>query len=182
MIYIYIKCVNIPPRLLLRKSSRIHNFNQEEIREKLQAFPGGSIDLLRQESGVAVLTVNNPSRMNAFSGKARSALWVSVEGVVHRWWFWFCHRRQHDGGAGGEGQSAGELDERERPYCLWRWWNILLWVRLECCQSYIQPAGWDEDVHVYAEHSHQAAQVSFLSFSSYQCWVKQHSLIFQFTD
>lgn len=53
----------------LRKSSRIHNFNQEEIREKLQAFPGGSIDLRRQESGVAVLTVNNPSRMNAFSGR-----------------------------------------------------------------------------------------------------------------
>lgn len=71
-----IKCVNIPPRVLLRKSSRIHDFNQEEIREKLQAFPGGSIDLLRQESGVAVLTVNNPSRMNAFSGRVGSALWV----------------------------------------------------------------------------------------------------------
>ncbi|KAM9797982.1 ethylmalonyl-CoA decarboxylase [Neosynchiropus ocellatus] len=48
-------------------SSR-HGFNQDEIREKLSAFPGGSIDLLKQESGVAVLTVNNPSRMNAFSG------------------------------------------------------------------------------------------------------------------
>lgn len=41
----------------------------ESIREKLQAFPGGSIDLQkRQESGIAVLTVNNPARMNAFSG------------------------------------------------------------------------------------------------------------------
>lgn len=79
-----IKCVNIPPRLLLRKSSRVYNFNQEEIRGKLQAFPGGSIDLLMQESGVAVLTVNNPSRMNAFSGRIGSALWASVEGVVHR--------------------------------------------------------------------------------------------------
>uniref|UniRef100_UPI0037E99A5E ethylmalonyl-CoA decarboxylase n=1 Tax=Semicossyphus pulcher TaxID=241346 RepID=UPI0037E99A5E len=60
-------------RLLQRQSrgcvySSVHGFNQEEIREKLQAFPGGSIDLLKQESGVAVLTVNNPSRMNAFSG------------------------------------------------------------------------------------------------------------------
>ncbi|XP_042280092.1 ethylmalonyl-CoA decarboxylase isoform X1 [Thunnus thynnus] len=60
-------------RLLQRQSSgcvysSIHDFNPEEIREKLQAFAGGSIDLLKQESGIAVLTVNNPSRMNAFSG------------------------------------------------------------------------------------------------------------------
>lgn len=68
-------CVlGVPVRLLQRQSSgcvysSIHGFNQEEIREKLQAFPGGSIDLLKQDSGIAVLTINNPSRMNAFSGK-----------------------------------------------------------------------------------------------------------------
>uniref|UniRef100_UPI003AADC6CE ethylmalonyl-CoA decarboxylase n=1 Tax=Centroberyx gerrardi TaxID=166262 RepID=UPI003AADC6CE len=60
-------------RLLQRQSSGCvysgsHGFNQEEIREKLRAFPGGSIDLLQQESGIAVLTINNPARMNAFSG------------------------------------------------------------------------------------------------------------------
>ncbi|XP_054638176.1 ethylmalonyl-CoA decarboxylase isoform X2 [Dunckerocampus dactyliophorus] len=44
------------------------DFNQEEIMEKLQVFPGGSIDLSKQDSGIAVLTINNPSRMNAFSG------------------------------------------------------------------------------------------------------------------
>lgn len=60
-------------RLLQRQSSgwvysSIHGFNQGEIKEKLQAFPGGSIDLLKQDSGIAVLTINNPSRMNAFSG------------------------------------------------------------------------------------------------------------------
>lgn len=71
---IIINCLNVPPRLLHRHSSgcvhtNVHDFNQDEIREKLQAFPGGSVDLLKQESGVAVLTVNNPSRMNAFSGK-----------------------------------------------------------------------------------------------------------------
>ncbi|CAI5663061.1 unnamed protein product [Oreochromis niloticus] len=48
--------------------SSIHGFNQGEIKEKLQAFHGGSIDLLKQDSGIAVLTINNPSRMNAFSG------------------------------------------------------------------------------------------------------------------
>lgn len=61
-------------RLLQRPSSgcvysSVHGFHQEEITEKLQAFPGGSVDLLQQESGIAVLTINYPSRMNAFSGK-----------------------------------------------------------------------------------------------------------------
>lgn len=42
---------------------------EEEIRNKLQLFPGGSIDLQKQESGIAVMTVNNPARMNAFSGE-----------------------------------------------------------------------------------------------------------------
>lgn len=64
------RSINVPPRLLQRWSSSVHSFNQEGIKEKLQAFPGGSVDLLKQESGVAVLTINNPSRMNAFSGES----------------------------------------------------------------------------------------------------------------
>ncbi|KAK2903494.1 hypothetical protein Q8A67_008207 [Cirrhinus molitorella] len=45
------------------------NGSAESIRKKLQAFSGGSIDLQKQQdSGIAVLTVNNPARMNAFSG------------------------------------------------------------------------------------------------------------------
>lgn len=75
---IFIKCVNVPVRLLQRQSSgsTVHSFNQGEIREKLQAFPGGSIDLLKQESGVAVLTINNPSRMNAFSGRVTLCVYI----------------------------------------------------------------------------------------------------------
>lgn len=49
--------------------SGAHGFNDEEIRGKLQNFPGGSIDLIKQDSGIAVMTVNNPARMNAFSGR-----------------------------------------------------------------------------------------------------------------
>ncbi|KAL2084605.1 hypothetical protein ACEWY4_020123 [Coilia grayii] len=48
--------------------SGVHGFNDEEIKGKLLAFPGGSIDLVKQDSGIAVMTVNNPARMNAFSG------------------------------------------------------------------------------------------------------------------
>ncbi|XP_019946751.2 ethylmalonyl-CoA decarboxylase [Paralichthys olivaceus] len=60
-------------RLLQRQSSgcvysNIHGYDQLEIGEKLRAFPGGSIDLLKQDSGVAVLTINHPTRMNALSG------------------------------------------------------------------------------------------------------------------
>ncbi|KAM3613868.1 uncharacterized protein V6R79_006226 [Siganus canaliculatus] len=68
-------------RLLLSRGcvhSSADGFNQQEIREKLQAFPGGSIDLLRQESGIAVMTINNPSRMNAFSGTMMVDLEESV--------------------------------------------------------------------------------------------------------
>uniref|UniRef100_A0A3B4XR34 Ethylmalonyl-CoA decarboxylase n=2 Tax=Seriola lalandi dorsalis TaxID=1841481 RepID=A0A3B4XR34_SERLL len=65
------RCAGAWGRLLQRQSSgsvysNIHGLNQEEIREK--AFPGGSIDLHKHDSGIAVLTINNPSRMNAFSG------------------------------------------------------------------------------------------------------------------
>uniref|UniRef100_A0A8C6KTV7 Ethylmalonyl-CoA decarboxylase n=1 Tax=Nothobranchius furzeri TaxID=105023 RepID=A0A8C6KTV7_NOTFU len=48
--------------------SSVHGFSHDEVRQKLEAFPGGSIDLLKQDSGLAVMTINNPSRMNAFSG------------------------------------------------------------------------------------------------------------------
>uniref|UniRef100_A0A1A8L023 Ethylmalonyl-CoA decarboxylase n=1 Tax=Nothobranchius pienaari TaxID=704102 RepID=A0A1A8L023_9TELE len=48
--------------------SGVHGFSHDEVRQKLEAFPGGSIDLLKQDSGLAVMTINNPSRMNAFSG------------------------------------------------------------------------------------------------------------------
>ncbi|CAN9513921.1 unnamed protein product [Ophioblennius macclurei] len=83
-------------RLQQRKSSgcvysSVHGFNKEEIREKLQAFPGGSIDLLKQDSGIAVLTINNPSRMNAFSGSMMVDLedrvtelenWTDGKGII----------------------------------------------------------------------------------------------------
>ncbi|XP_046703415.1 ethylmalonyl-CoA decarboxylase [Silurus meridionalis] len=49
-------------------SYKANGFQEEDIRKKLQLFPGGSIELQKQESGIAVMTVNNPARMNAFSG------------------------------------------------------------------------------------------------------------------
>uniref|UniRef100_A0A8C5DVX6 3-hydroxyisobutyryl-CoA hydrolase n=1 Tax=Gouania willdenowi TaxID=441366 RepID=A0A8C5DVX6_GOUWI len=85
-------------RLLQRRSSswvysNTHGFNEEEIREKLQAFPGGSIELQKQDSGIATLTINNPARMNAFSGSMMVSLeervtqlesWTEGKGLIVR--------------------------------------------------------------------------------------------------
>uniref|UniRef100_A0A1A8RT30 Enoyl Coenzyme A hydratase domain containing 1 n=1 Tax=Nothobranchius rachovii TaxID=451742 RepID=A0A1A8RT30_9TELE len=66
-------CCGVWIRQLQRRAhggvySGVHGFSHDEVRQKLEAFPGGSIDLLKQDSGLAVMTINNPSRMNAFSG------------------------------------------------------------------------------------------------------------------
>ncbi|XP_028326821.1 ethylmalonyl-CoA decarboxylase isoform X2 [Gouania willdenowi] len=94
-----LSCVNGDPlRLLQRRSSswvysNTHGFNEEEIREKLQAFPGGSIELQKQDSGIATLTINNPARMNAFSGSMMVSLeervtqlesWTEGKGLIVR--------------------------------------------------------------------------------------------------
>ncbi|XP_032958891.1 ethylmalonyl-CoA decarboxylase isoform X3 [Rhinolophus ferrumequinum] len=45
-----------------------HGFHEEEVKRKLQQFPGGSIDLQKKDNGIGILTLNNPSKKNAFSG------------------------------------------------------------------------------------------------------------------
>ncbi|XP_054577649.1 ethylmalonyl-CoA decarboxylase isoform X2 [Eptesicus fuscus] len=45
-----------------------HGFHEEEVKKKLQQFPGGSIDLQKDDNGIGILTLNNPSKRNAFSG------------------------------------------------------------------------------------------------------------------
>ncbi|XP_057691423.1 ethylmalonyl-CoA decarboxylase isoform X2 [Corythoichthys intestinalis] len=44
------------------------DFDQEDLKAKLLGLPGGSVDLTKQDSGIGILTINNPSYMNAFSG------------------------------------------------------------------------------------------------------------------
>ncbi|KAJ8290887.1 hypothetical protein GJAV_G00018850 [Gymnothorax javanicus] len=66
---------------------------EEEIRQKLRGFPGGSIKLDKRESGIAVMTVSNPARMNAFSGTMMLELqdrvseleeWTEGKGLIVR--------------------------------------------------------------------------------------------------
>ncbi|XP_069463601.1 ethylmalonyl-CoA decarboxylase isoform X2 [Ambystoma mexicanum] len=48
--------------------SESHGFNEAAVEQKLAQFVGGSIGLSLDDSGIGVLTLNNPSRMNAFTG------------------------------------------------------------------------------------------------------------------
>ncbi|NXY87173.1 ECHD1 decarboxylase, partial [Alcedo cyanopectus] len=45
-----------------------HGYKEELIKKNLQQFAGGSINLSKDESGIGMLTVNNPKLMNAFTG------------------------------------------------------------------------------------------------------------------
>ncbi|XP_015237988.1 PREDICTED: ethylmalonyl-CoA decarboxylase isoform X1 [Cyprinodon variegatus] len=86
--------------------SSIHGFHHDEIREKLQAFPGGSVDLLKQDSGIAVLTVNNPARMNAFSG----SMMVDLEDRVSQLESWTEGKGLIVQGAAGTFCSGSDLN------------------------------------------------------------------------
>lgn len=86
--------------------SSSHGFNPDEIREKLLAFPGGSIDLCKQDSGIALLTVNNPSRMNAFSG----SMMVDLEARVTELENWSDGKGIIVHGVGGTFCSGSDLN------------------------------------------------------------------------
>ncbi|XP_062428559.1 ethylmalonyl-CoA decarboxylase [Rhea pennata] len=45
-----------------------HGYREELIKKKLQQFVGGSINLSKEETGIGILTLNNPRLMNAFTG------------------------------------------------------------------------------------------------------------------
>ncbi|KAG8447684.1 hypothetical protein GDO86_014985 [Hymenochirus boettgeri] len=45
-----------------------HGYDEVKIKEKLSRFKGGSINLSKMDNGIAELCINNPARMNAFTG------------------------------------------------------------------------------------------------------------------
>ncbi|CAB1321364.1 unnamed protein product [Coregonus sp. 'balchen'] len=115
-------------QLLPRRSGSVYTtangFQEKEIREKLQAFPGGSIDLVKQESGIAVLTVNNPARMNAFSG----SMMVELEERMSQLEEWTEGKGLIIQGAAGTFCSGSDLNAVRaisNPQ-----------VRPQCCQRY----------------------------------------------
>ncbi|KFO32585.1 Enoyl-CoA hydratase domain-containing protein 1 [Fukomys damarensis] len=70
-----------------------HGFEEEEVKKTLQQFPGGSVDLRKDDGGIGILTLNNPSKMNAFSGTMMLQLlekvielenWTEGKGLIVR--------------------------------------------------------------------------------------------------
>ncbi|XP_078398262.1 ethylmalonyl-CoA decarboxylase isoform X1 [Cetorhinus maximus] len=57
----------------------VYRMNEDDIKKKLQQFPGGSIDLQKDQNGIATLIINHPERKNAFSGTMMLDLRDSVE-------------------------------------------------------------------------------------------------------
>ncbi|NXS66521.1 ECHD1 decarboxylase, partial [Pandion haliaetus] len=48
--------------------SGAHGYEEELVKKKLKQFAGGSISLSKDDSGIGILTLNNPKLMNAFTG------------------------------------------------------------------------------------------------------------------
>ncbi|XP_038615437.1 ethylmalonyl-CoA decarboxylase [Tachyglossus aculeatus] len=87
--------VSAKSRLLQQTSlslySSAHGFHEEAVKKKLLQLTGGSVDLCKEENGIGILTLNNPSKMNAFSGAMMVQLlekvielenWTDGKGVI----------------------------------------------------------------------------------------------------
>ncbi|XP_020372649.2 ethylmalonyl-CoA decarboxylase [Rhincodon typus] len=61
----------------------VYRVNEDDIKEKLQQLPGGSIDLQKDQNGIATLIINNPERKNAFSGTMMLDFRDRVEELEH---------------------------------------------------------------------------------------------------
>ncbi|XP_053793428.1 ethylmalonyl-CoA decarboxylase isoform X1 [Vidua chalybeata] len=59
-------------RILQQRRLSLYNgadgYEEELIKKKLQQFSGGSIIFSKEDNGIAILTLNNPKLMNAFTG------------------------------------------------------------------------------------------------------------------
>nr|AAH95165.1 Zgc:110060 [Danio rerio] len=94
-------------RKILQQNRAFCSGSSKGIREKLQAFPGGSVELQKlQESGIAVLTVSNPARMNAFSG----CMMLELEQRVNELEIWTEGKAVIVQGAAGNFCSGSDLN------------------------------------------------------------------------
>ncbi|NP_001315065.1 ethylmalonyl-CoA decarboxylase isoform 1 [Danio rerio] len=94
-------------RKILQQNRAFCSGSSVGIREKLLAFPGGSVELQKlQESGIAVLTVSNPARMNAFSG----CMMLELEQRVNELEIWTEGKAVIVQGAAGNFCSGSDLN------------------------------------------------------------------------
>ncbi|XP_078255680.1 ethylmalonyl-CoA decarboxylase isoform X2 [Rhinoraja longicauda] len=88
MLCVY-KCVlcSLRNRILQQRSlstyTSVYRVNEDDIKGKLEQLHGGSIDLQKDQNGIATMIINNPERMNAFSGTMMLDFREKVEELEH---------------------------------------------------------------------------------------------------
>ncbi|KAK4823890.1 hypothetical protein QYF61_007838 [Mycteria americana] len=108
-----------------------HGYEEELIKKKLQQFAGGSINLSKEDSGIGILTLNNPKLMNAFTGTMMLELQERVTELEN----WKDGKGLIIYGAGNTFCSGSDLNA------------------VKAISN--SQARWDEYVHVYAKHLNQ---------------------------
>ncbi|XP_051881026.1 ethylmalonyl-CoA decarboxylase isoform X1 [Pristis pectinata] len=61
----------------------VYRVNEDDIKGKLEQLRGGSVDLQKDQNGIATLIINHPERMNAFSGTMMLDFRDRVEELEH---------------------------------------------------------------------------------------------------
>ncbi|XP_062926705.1 ethylmalonyl-CoA decarboxylase [Mobula hypostoma] len=74
-------------QILLQRSlstyTSVYRVNEDDIKGKLEQLRGGSVDLQKDQNGIATLIINHPDRMNAFSGTMMLEFRDRVEELEH---------------------------------------------------------------------------------------------------
>ncbi|XP_036077464.1 ethylmalonyl-CoA decarboxylase isoform X2 [Rousettus aegyptiacus] len=135
-----------------------HGFDEEEVKKKLQQFPGGSIDLRKEDNGIGILTLNNPSKMNAISGVMMLQLlekvielenWTEGKGLI-------VHGANNTFSSGSDLNVVKALVTPEH-----KTFALCLCV---CAYSYI---GWNSLIYVHAKHLNKINETSFNKYCAY---------------
>ncbi|XP_072913436.1 ethylmalonyl-CoA decarboxylase isoform X2 [Hemitrygon akajei] len=61
----------------------VYRVNEDDIKGKLEQLRGGSVDLQKDQNGIATMIINHPDRMNAFSGTMMLEFRDRVEELEH---------------------------------------------------------------------------------------------------
>ncbi|XP_059837507.1 ethylmalonyl-CoA decarboxylase isoform X2 [Hypanus sabinus] len=74
-------------QILLQRSlstyTSVYRVNEDDIKGKLEQLRGGSVDLQKDQNGIATMIINHPDRMNAFSGTMMLEFRDRVEELEH---------------------------------------------------------------------------------------------------
>ncbi|PNI87327.1 ECHDC1 isoform 10, partial [Pan troglodytes] len=142
--------------------STSHGFYEEEVKKTLQQFPGGSIDLQKEDNGIGILTLNNPSKMNAFSGVMMLQLlekvielenWTEGKGLIVR-------GAKNTFSSGSDLNAVKSLGTPEES-CRWNTEFLYTLHPVSPFINILYSYGWNGRMHVHAKHLNKIYETSF---------------------